>query len=140
MATKARKKKGNAAPARRTALKPITLPALKKGEVYKGIIVDESGKPLRHVIELFGAHGSADWKKAGELAKKAGYALPGKREGALLRASDPFGQSGWFWLAEQYEGGADYAWAQSFYSGCQDLYRKGNSFRVRLVRVVVVIQ
>jgi hypothetical protein len=98
----------------RKVVKSITLPTLKRNEVYKGLIVDENGKPLRHVIELKGDHGSADWDKGREIAKKKGYSLPGKREGALLRASDPSGQSGWFWLDEQFEGGDGCAWAQDY--------------------------
>lgn len=122
---------------KRTAAKTITLPKLAKGEIYKGLIVDEKGKPLHHVVELKSA-ASLPWVKAKEHAKKLGYSLPSRREGALLRASDPSGQTGWFWLDAQYEGYGDYAWAQRFGGGNQSHYRKGFEFAVRLVRTIQI--
>ena len=116
----------------------ITLPVLGKSEIYKGLIVDESGKPLRHVMEIVGKFGNATWDKALDIAKKAGGALADRREGALLRASDPRGQSGLFWLSEQCEGYSDFAWAQYFNDGDQSTFRKSGKFRVRVVRTIPI--
>lgn len=134
MKKKSSKKSAKAANTKHTLVNMITLPKLRGGEIYKGLIVDETGKPLRHIIELVGAPVNKPWAEACALAKQKGYALPDRRESALLRASDPRGQSGLFWTSEQYEGYADYAWAQLFGNGLQSSYRKGYEFRVRLVR------
>lgn len=135
-------KKKTAALKRRTtkaSAGAIALPKTGKNEIYKGIIVDEHGKPLRHVIEIVGNHGSANWARAGEIANKAGAKRPDRREGALLRASDPRGQTGWFWLDEEYEGDADYAYAQFFGYGDQYDCHKVNEFKVRLVRSISIL-
>ena len=112
----------------------IKLPQTRKNETYKGIVVSEKGKPLYHVIERTIPATNKQWADAVAFAKNEGYVLPDRRDGALLRASDPRGQSGWFWLSEPYEGYAGCAWAQVFDTGYQDVCRKGIESRVRLVR------
>lgn len=124
--------------AKREPSRTLTLPNPRKGEIYKGLVVDQTGKPLHHVIEL-ACDSKKAWGAAVDHAKKMGYALPSRQEGALLRASDPGGLTGWFWLNTQCEPNADFAWAQHFNLGDQGDCRKGYEFRVRLVRSVSVI-
>lgn len=116
----------------------LALPVLKKGEIYKGILVDQAGKPTAHVAELTIAVTSKNYADAMAFAKKQGYQLPDRREGALLRASDPFGLTGWFWLREPYEPNDAYAWCQYFDDGYQLYGRKDDDCRVRLVRVIPI--
>ena len=122
------------------APKPVTtiaLPELKAGEIYKGILVNEAGQPLHHLIEIPCGEDAA-WEKSREIVQDLGGSLPKFAEGALLRASDPRGLTGAFWLDEPYAGDESYAWYQSFDDGYQGTSPKHYSLRARAVRRVAI--
>lgn len=50
-------------------MKPITLPELKDGEIYAGILLNEDGTPLHHVILLPGDNEASNWQAQMEWAK-----------------------------------------------------------------------
>lgn len=121
-------------PAKTKAPKFITLPALKEGEHYAGIVLKDSA-PSHHLILLPGELESADWKKATEWAKKQGGSLPTRQEQALLFANAKHHfQPRWYWSGEQYAPASVYAWYQSFTGGGQYGFHKFTSYRARAVR------
>lgn len=126
-------------PAPKRAISTITLPALKKGERYCGILLDANGKPTAHVIALPGVLERATWQEAMDWAKKQGGELPDRQAGALAyaNAKDFFGPH-WHWLSEQRAGYPGYAWYQSFGYGYQDDNHKDSDYRVRAVRRVSI--
>ena len=115
----------------------LTMPALKKGEAYAGILLKD-GKPSHHLVLLPGDE-QKNWKDATAWAKKKGGELPTRKEQALLfaNAADKF-QQRWYWSSEEYAGNADYAWIQNFSYGYQGYYHKSNDYRCRAVRRVAI--
>lgn len=113
------------------------IPALKKGEVYAGVLV-EAGKPKHHLVLLPGDE-SKNWAGAGAWAKKKGGTLPTRKEQALLfaNAADKF-QPRWYWSSEAHASDADCAWCQNFGYGSQFNDLKSNVFRCRAVRRVAI--
>ena len=109
-----------------TVATTITLPALADGEVYAGILLDETtGKPLHHVVLLAAKAKPQTWKDAIAWAKKQGGELPTRREQSLLFANakqhfKPY----WHWSSESSAGAAAFAWGQTFNYGGQYYYRK----------------
>jgi hypothetical protein len=117
----------------------ITIPSLKKGEHYAGIILDASGKPDYHLIGLPGEIEQATWEKAKAWAKKQGGELPNLRELGLERvnARQEF-KDDWYWSCEQHAGNESYAWFQFFFNGFQLSSHKGSKLRARAVRRVKI--
>lgn len=125
--------------ARKPAAKPFPLPALKKGEIYAGILLKD-GKPAHHLILLAGHKTEGiKWENAMAWAKAQGGELPTRKEGALLfaNAAEQF-QPEWYWTQEVHPVNADFAFFQSFYSGNQYNVRKDFAFRARAVRRVAI--
>jgi hypothetical protein len=128
---------------RTTPKKPVAkraafpLPALKKGEVYAGILLKD-GQPTHHLILLPGDD-HKPWADAVAWAKKKGGILPTRKEQALLfaNAADKFEQR-WYWSSEEYAGNADCAWIQRFSNGNQIIIHKSLDYRCRAVRRVAI--
>lgn len=115
------------------AVVTITLPELVKGEVYAGILLQDS-KPAHHLVLLPGET-KAKWNEAIAWAKKQGGELPTRKEQALLfaNAAEHF-QQNWYWSGEQYAGNADCAWGQDFGNGYQDYFHESGVYTARAVR------
>ena len=116
----------------------ITLPTLKKGEHYAGIIITD-GKPSHHVILLPGELKPSPWKTAIAWAKKQAGELPTRREQSLLFANlkEQF-QSAWYWSGKPYASDASYAWLQGFGDGGQYYGHVDNGYRARAVRRIPI--
>jgi len=132
------------ATARRTkaaaAAVSITLPELKKGETYRGILLDKKGKPDYHLVLLPGQRDNFTHAEATKWAKDQGGELPTRREGALLYAQNVDGafEERWYWLAEQDASDPSYAWMQDFYDGGQYYFHTSFKDRARAVRRVPI--
>jgi hypothetical protein len=130
-----------AAPRKSTAIAAagasLTIPALKKGETYAGVLLKD-GKPSHHLIVLPGDE-RKNWKDAIAWAKKQGGEIPTRKEQALLfaNASGVF-EGAWYWSSEEYSGTADYAWIQYFLNGLQFSFHKSDDYRCRAVRRVPI--
>jgi len=100
-----------------------------------GILLDTKGKPYR--LDLLDAKAlkKMNWKNATAWAKKAGGALPDRRELRMLwvHLRDKFQTDGYYWSSEPYAGNADYAWYQNFTNGTQWNHHK----RYELLAVAV---
>ena len=129
MATSTAKKK--AAPA-------ITIPPLKKGELYVGAIINPDGTG-HHVILLPGDGDKLTHPAALEWAKKQGGDLPDRVEQAMLwkHLKSKF-KKVIYWSSEPYAGDDAYAWCQGFYGGTQGTWHKDDEFRARAVRRIVI--
>lgn len=121
------------------ATKAFPLPALKKGEIYAGILLKD-GKPAHHLILLAGHKTEGiKWENAMAWAKAQGGELPTRKEGALLfaNATEQF-QREWYWTQEVHPVNADYAFFQSFGGGGQFFGLKDYACRARAVRRVAI--
>lgn len=109
----------------------ITLPELKEGEKYAGLILVD-GKPSHHVVLLDGDVEKA-WEDALAWAAEQGGDLPSREEQALLYANlKAEFKPEWYWSNTQ---SSRYnAYGQLFDAGLQDDYVKGLTLRARAVR------
>ena len=112
---------------------------LKKGETYAGLILGQNGQPDHHLVLIKGEADKLTWKEAIAWAKKAGGALPTRREQRLLwvNAKDQF-QPSWYWSSEQHAANSGYAWVQYFTDGSQNSYGTNGRLRARAVRRVAI--
>lgn len=96
----------------------LTIPALKKGEIYGGALIGPDGKG-HHIIVLAGET-KLPHEKALAWAKKQGGDLMTRPEGALLFAhlKKEF-QEDWYWTNETHARNGACAWSQVFGSGYQ---------------------
>ena len=112
----------------------ITLPDLKAGESYAGIIIDDNGS-MHHVILLAGDADKAPHREQLDWAKSIGGDLPTCQEQSLLFANcKKHFKRDWYWSSELYEPVSGYAWCQNFYLGFQNYYDLSASLRARAVR------
>ena len=122
-----------------TASAPTTLSisaadiVLRQGERYAGLLLDDAGKPLHHLLLLPGAAEDLTWQAALDWAKGQGGELPTRREQSLLFANlkGEF-EDRYYWSSEQYS--AHDAWFQNFGLGDQGAYVKDDEYRARAVR------
>lgn len=112
---------------------------------------DDWAIPARDVLELIYRYGkphadeNATYFRSGENPSSVpvGYpyteALPAQTAIEAFRAggAEAMEEAG-YWSSTQYEAYNDYAWAQLFSNGVQDGCRKGDGFRVRLVRTIAI--
>ena len=111
----------------------ITLPELNEGEIYAGILLNESGAPQHHLILLPGDNNEASWQTQIDWAKSIGGELPTRAEQSLLFANcKPHFQQDWYWSSEEYSAGG--AWYQYFFSGDQYFGHEDYELRARAVR------
>lgn len=115
----------------------ITLPELNEGEIYAGILLNESGAPQHHLILLPGDNNEASWQTQIDWAKSIGGELPTRAEQSLLFANcKQHFQQDWHWSGEEDSAGG--AWYQYFGLGFQYYGRKGNELRARAVRRLII--
>lgn len=118
-------------------MKTITMPELKAGETYAGILLNEDGTPSHHVILLPGDNDSADWQTQTDWAKSIGGELPSRQEQSLLYANcRQHFERDWYWAAEEHSSGS--ARSQYFGDGTQYHDRKHDELRARAVRRVEI--
>ena len=112
---------------------------LRPGEIYAGLILGQNGEQDYHLILLPGEAERVTWAQAKDFAKKAGGALPDRRELRLLwgNAKQEF-KPEWYWSSEQRASYSDYAWLQHFTDGNQYDGRKGYANRARAVRRLAI--
>ena len=113
---------------------------LKEGEHYAGIILGKEPGTGHHLILL--PHESEDemnWANALKWAANVGGELPTRSEQSLLFANlkDQFKPTG-YWSSEQHAEDADSAWVQNFSYGSQVYFHKGNEWRARAVRRLII--
>ena len=115
----------------------ITLPELNEGEIYAGILLNESGAPQHHLILLPGDNNGASWQTQIDWAKSIGGELPTRAEQSLLFANcKPHVQQDWYWSSEGYSAGG--AWCQHFGNGYQNGSLKNGVLRARAVRRLII--
>jgi len=131
-------KKVSSRPPKAAPAAKITLPDLKKGELYVGGTIDSGGK-VTHIILLSGEKADVNWKDALAWAKKEGGDLPNRIEQAMLWAhhAGKF-QKRYYWSNEQYADGSGCAWTQGFDDGDQSLWPKDGKLMARAVRRVTI--
>jgi hypothetical protein len=112
---------------------------LGQDEHYAGIVLDDAGKPSHHLVLLPGDKGDLTWPQAVAWAEERGASLPTREEQALLFANlkGKF-EATYYWSGQQHETNSGWAWYQLFYDGYQSYSHKGNEFRARAVRRLVI--
>jgi len=123
------------------ALTPLafTIPELNAGEGYAGILLDKSGKPTAHLIEIAVRNQEGTHAEQTAWAHTVGGELPDLQEGALLYANRKHAhEQRYYWTRELRAGCADCAWLQYFGNGYQDFNHKGNRSRACAVRRVPI--
>ena len=114
--------------------KTITLPDLKSGETYAGLVIDDKGS-MHHLILLDGDADDAPHQEQLDWAKSIGGELPTRQEQALLCANCKAQfNSDWYWSADLYASASGYAWCQDFGNGYQVSYDVIGKLRARAVR------
>lgn len=114
-------------------------PAMKPGEEYSGILVDQTGKPTAHLIEIAIRDTEGTQEEQIIWAKEQGGELPDLQEGALLYANRKHAHKArYYWTREPSAGHADYAWLQTFGNGHQSLGHKGSRYLACAVRRVAI--
>lgn len=80
-----------------------------------------------------------DWAKELKADGHSDFALPTRKEQAVLFGNVPeLFKPEWYWTSEQHAEVSDWAWVQGFGNGGQSLNRKGNDFRARAVRRLII--
>jgi hypothetical protein len=83
----------------------LTLPYLRDGERYAGVLISRTEAPSHHVILLPAMQDDVDWTEAKYHATTAGGDLPSWREMALLMANlrHRFALNRCYWALEEHE-------------------------------------
>jgi hypothetical protein len=117
----------------------VTTPELQPGEHYAGVVLDQGGKILHHLILTEGRPTSKlNWQGAMDWAESIGGTLPTRQEQALLFANcKPHLKPEWYWSCETHEEDASYAWLCTFGYGNQSHYRKSYEGSVVAVRRIL---
>jgi len=114
--------------------KTITLPDLKSGETYAGLVIDDKGS-LHHLILLDGDADDAPHQEQLDWAKSIGGELPTRQEQALLYANCKAQfKADWYWSGETHASDSGYAWYQNFDNGLQSDLGVSGKLRARAVR------
>ena len=108
---------------------------LGPGERYAGLVLDDAGAPLHHLVLLPGEADGVTWDAAKTWADLGPGELPTRQEQALLYANlkGAF-QPEWYWSSEEHASDGSYAWGQGFVNGGQYSDRKSYEGRARAVR------
>lgn len=114
--------------------------ALQPGEHYAGVVLDEAGQVIHHLVLMAQRPDKKlTWQAACEWAASVGGELPSRQEQALLYANcKPHLEPVWHWSGETHEDDASYAWGCFCNYGYQDSNRKrveGSAVAVRLIPV-----
>ena len=113
-----------------TTQEPATASAsavdLQPGEHYAGVVLDESGQVVHHLVLMAQQPGAKlKWQEAMDWAASVGGALPTRQEQALLYANcKPHLKPEWHWSSETHADDASYAWNCNFLNGVQGYDRK----------------
>jgi hypothetical protein len=114
--------------------KTITLPDLKSGETYAGLVIDDKGS-MHHLILLDGDADDAPHQEQLDWAKSIGGELPTCQEQTLLYANCKAQfKRAWYWSADLYASASGYAWCQFFNDGTQYSGGISTELRARAVR------
>jgi len=116
-----------------------------QGGRFAGIVRGQDGAPDYLLIlgpEYDGElpwQQAMDWAVALEIDGHKDFSLPTRAEQAVLFGNmrNQFQRDG-YWSCEQHAEGADYAWMQGFSYGYQSYHRKGNEWRARAVRRLII--
>lgn len=112
----------------------ITLPELKAGQTYAGLVIDDKGS-MHHLILLDGDADDAPHQEQLDWAKSIGGELPTRQEQALLYANCKAQfKADWYWSGEAPASDSGYAWCQNFNNGNQNNNDINNKLRARAVR------
>jgi hypothetical protein len=112
---------------------------LALGERYAGIVLDDNGEPLHHLILLPGEAQDHNWDDAMAWAKGVDGELPTRQEQALLYANlkSAFKPSA-YWSVETHAKESSSAWYQGFGYGFQLFYPMSAQLRAVAVRRLVI--
>ena len=114
---------------------------LAAGEIYAGLVLDQSGLPSHHLVLLPDAPATrVTWQQAIDWARDAGSSLPTRQELALLYANcKQHFDFDLYWSSEAHKANASYAWGQYFFYGFQGNYHKSSAERARAVRRIHLV-
>ncbi len=111
------------------------------GGYFAGICRGIDGAPDYYLYVHPDAKDAGKWDAAVDWAKglthegQSDYALPTRREQAVLFGNVPeLFKPEYYWSGEQYASDPDAAWVQGFNGGTQDTHWKYGSYRARAVR------
>ena len=112
---------------------------LRQGERYAGLVLNDQGKPSHHLVLLPGDAEDKTWEQALAWAAEQGGELPTRAEQSLLFANlkGEF-QGAYYWSSQAHDTNPSWVWGQDFSGGDQSLSRKGDEFRARAVRRLVI--
>lgn len=112
--------------------------ALQPGEHYAGVVLDEAGYVIHHLVLMAQRPDKKlTWQAACEWAASVGGELPSRQEQALLYANcKPHLEPVWHWSGETHEDDASYAWTCDFLNGSQYAGRKSYESAAVAVRRV----
>jgi hypothetical protein len=99
----------------------VTTPELNSGERYAGMVLDQNGTLLHHLVLMAQRpDGKLNWKDATAWAETVGGTLPTRQEQALLYANcKPHLKPEWHWSGETHDEDASCAWGCNFTNGDQ---------------------
>lgn len=116
-----------------------------QGGTYAGLCRGVDGKPDYHLFVHAAEQESIKWQAALDWAKGLSadgytdFALPTRKEQAVLFGNVPeLFKPQWYWSCEQHAEYSDWAWLQDFTSGNQYGDRKGDDYRARAVRRLII--
>lgn len=117
---------------------PGVVIALKYGERYAGIILDDEGNPDYHLILLPGEAEAIQWEGAMKWAEDRDGELPTRLEQSLLFANlkSEFKEAA-YWSGQRLED-ERYAWSQTFSNGNQYCDITTGKLRARAVRRLTI--
>lgn len=115
-----------AAAAVTTLILPAVEIALHADEHYAGVVLDDEGRVVHHVVLMAQRPDERlGWKAAMAWAKEVGGELPTRQEQALLFANcKQHLEADWYWSSEVYAADSAYAWCCHFGDGDQYYYRQ----------------
>ncbi len=117
---------------------PAAAIELRAGEHYGGEILNADGT-LNYRIALVAVNSAGHaWAAAGDLAESLGGKRPNRAEAALLIANckPHMPDSGWFWLDDECEGDASFAWICYFGYGYTSDDHKSVERQAVVVRLI----
>ena len=140
-------RKGTSAPAA-PASSALTPPAIGKpwqGGLYAGVSLMDDGRPCHLILAntertlLLNWAGAQAWADELTVEDHNDWTLPNRHDGLVLfkNLKGEFSEN-WHWTSEQHAQDSGYAWVQTFYYGYQLSSRKGDEYRARAVRRLVI--
>jgi hypothetical protein len=111
---------------------------LRTGEHYAGEILNADGTLNYRLALVSVSEKSCNWASADDYAKSVGGKRPNLAERGLLIANckPHLPKEGTFWLDDEYEGNASYAWGCHFGNGCTGYGDKSYGRQAVAVRLI----